>query len=94
MKNDNAVQLFEDKKIRTAWASEEEEWYFSIVDVVSVLTESADRRKYWNKLKERLRKEGNQLVTNCHQLKLKSHKDGKLYKTDVANTKQLFRIRR
>ena len=92
MENDKSVQLFEDKKIRTSWDSENEEWYFSVVDVVSVLTKSADGRKYWNKLKERLKKEGNQSVTKCHQLKMKSHKDGKQYKTDVATTEQLFRI--
>lgn len=89
--NDN-LQLFEDQPIRTAWNEEEEEWYFSIVDVVQVLTESADGRKYWNKLKQRLKAEGSELVTNCHQLKLKSPKDGKRYATDVANTEQLLRI--
>lgn len=71
------VQLFEDQPIRTAWVEDEEEWYFSIVDVVQILTESADGRKYWNKLKQRLKEEGSQLVTNCHQLKMKSPKDGK-----------------
>ncbi len=86
------IQLYEDQPIRTAWVEDEEEWYFSIVDVVQVLTESADGRKYWNKLKQRLKKEGSQLVTNCHQLKLKSPKDGKRYNTDVANTEQLLRI--
>ncbi|SCX12951.1 BRO family, N-terminal domain [Lachnospiraceae bacterium YSD2013] len=86
------VQLFEDQPIRTAWVEDEEEWYFSIVDVVQVLTDSADGRKYWNKLKQRLLEEGSQLVTNCHQLKLKSPKDGKRYNTDVANTEQLLRI--
>ncbi|MCR5678510.1 MAG: hypothetical protein K6G13_10825 [Agathobacter sp.] len=86
------IQLYEDQPIRTAWVEDEEEWYFSIVDVVQVLTESADGRKYWNKLKQRLKEEGSQLVTNCHQLKLKSPKDGKRYNTDVANTEQLLRI--
>ena len=86
------IQLYEEQPIRTAWVEEEEEWYFSIVDVVQVLTESADGRKYWNKLKQRLNEEGSQLVTNCHQLKLKSPKDGKRYNTDVANTEQLLRI--
>lgn len=93
--NDKDIQLFEDKKIRTAWDEESEEWYFSIVDVVEVLTDSKDfntARKYWNKLKQRLRTEGSQLVTNCHQLKMKSPKDGKRYSTDVANTEQLLRI--
>lgn len=92
--NDN-MQLFENKKIRTAWDEENEEWYFSVVDVVSVLTDSKDyntARKYWNKLKQRLVDEGSQLVTNCHQLKLKSPKDGKRYNTDVATTEQLLRI--
>ena len=86
------IQLFEDQPIRTAWVEDEEEWYFSIVDVVQVLTDSTDGRKYWNKLKQRLSEEGNELVTNCHQLKLKSPKDGKRYKTDVANTELLLRI--
>ena len=86
------VQLFEDQPIRAAWVEAEEEWYFSIVDVVQVLTESTDGRKYWNKLKQRLKEEGSQLVTNCHQLKMKSPKDGKKYNTDVANTEQLLRI--
>ena len=76
MANDK-VQLFEDRPIRTAWVEDEEEWYFSIVDVVQALTESADGRKYWNKLKQRLKEEGSQLVTNCHQLKMRSPKDGK-----------------
>ena len=91
MGNDK-VQLFENQPIRTAWVEDEEEWYFSVVDVVQVLTESADGRKYWNKLKQRLKEEGSQLVTNCHQLKMKSPKDGKRYNTDVANTEQLLRI--
>lgn len=89
------LQKFEDQSIRTAWDEEQEEWYFSVVDVVSVLTDSADfdaSRKYWNKLKQRLVAEGNQLVTNCPQLKMKSPKDGKRYKTDVATTEQLLRI--
>ena len=66
------VQLFEEQPIRTAWVKEEEEWYFSIVDVVQALTESADGRKYWNKLKQRLKDEGSQPVTFCHQLKMKA----------------------
>lgn len=65
--------------IRTAWVEDEEEWYFSVVDVVQALIESADGRKYWNKLKQRLKEEGSQLVTNCHQLKMRSPKDGKRY---------------
>ena len=90
MANDK-VQLFEDQPIRTAWVEDEEEWYFSVVDVVQALTESADGRKYWNKLKQRLKEEGSQLVTNCHQLKMTAQ-DGKKRMTDVANTEQLLRI--
>ncbi len=93
MDNEN-LQLFEDQPIRTAWNEEEEEWYFSIVDVVGVLTEQPDARhaaKYWSVLKTRLKKEGSQLTTNCSQLKLKAA-DGKRYNTDVANTGQLLRI--
>ncbi len=90
------IQLFENKHIRTAWDEEKEEWYFSVVDVVAVLTDAPDYntgRKYWNKLKQRLSEEGaNQLVTDCHQLKMKSPKDGKRYNTDVADTEQLLRI--
>ena len=88
------IQLFEDQPIRTAWVEDEEEWYFSIVDVVGVLTEQIDyqkSRKYWNKLKQRLNEEGSQLVTNCHQLKMTAQ-DGKKRLTDVANTEQLLRI--
>ena len=85
------VQLFEEQPIRTAWVKEEEEWYFSIVDVVQALTESADGRKYWNKLKQRLKDEGSQLVTFCHQLKMKAQ-DGKRRLTDVATAEQLLRI--
>ena len=96
MNEDNHIQLFEDKTIRTAWDPEQEEWYFSIVDVVAVLTEQPTLRgasTYWAVLKKRLKDEGSdQLLTNCKQLKLKSPKDGKRYKTDVANLEQLFRI--
>ena len=93
MANDR-VQLFEDQPIRTAWVEDEEEWYFSVVDVVGTLTEQIDyekARKYWNKLKQRLKEEGSQLVTNCHQLKMTAQ-DGKKRMTDVANTEQLLRI--
>lgn len=90
--SEQELEFFFDDKVRKVWHSKEEEWYFSIVDVCQVLTDSIDGRKYWNKLKQRLSKEGSQLVTNCHQLKMKSHKDGKMYKTDCANTEQLFRI--
>ena len=90
------IQLFENKHIRTAWDEEKEEWYFSIVDVIAVLTEQTTQRgasNYWAKLKQRLKEEGaNQLLTNCQQLKLKSPKDGKRYLTDVADTEQLLRI--
>lgn len=94
--NTEQLQLFEEQTIRTAWDEEKEEWYFSIVDVVGVLTEQETPRgasNYWAKVKERLKAEGaNQLLTNCQQLKLKSPKDGKRYATDVANTEQLLRI--
>ena len=89
---DNKIKLFEDKKIRTAWDETNEEWYFSVVDVVSVLTDSPNPHNYWKVLKKRLKDEGNESVTNCNQLKMKSHKDGKYYKTDVADTEQLLRI--
>ena len=88
---ENKIKLFQNKEIRTLWNETEEEWYFSIVDVVSVLTDSTDGRKYWNKLKQRLIAEGNETVTNCHQLKLQAA-DGKMRKTDVADTEQLFRL--
>ena len=90
----NKVQLFEDQPIRTAWAEDEEEWYFSVVDVVRVLTEQPDTdgaRNYWKVLKNRIKEEGNELVTNCNQLKMKAQ-DGKMRFTDVANTEQLLRI--
>ncbi len=94
MDQNNQIQLFEDKRIRTAWDAEKEEWYFSVVDVVGVLTDSPDYntgRKYWNKLKQRLKEEGSELVTNCHQLKMTAA-DGKRRLTDVADTEQLLRI--
>ncbi len=89
-----AIQLFEERKVRTVWDDQEEKWYFSIVDVCGVLTDSKDAltaRKYWNKLKQRLKAEGNETVTNCHQLKLRAA-DGKMRMTDVADTEQLFRL--
>ena len=95
MEQQDKIQLFEDKRIRTAWDEEKEEWYFSIVDVVAVLTDQPTQRSasnYWAKLKERLKAEGAELLTNCQQLKLKSPKDGKRYLTDVADTEQLLRI--
>ena len=93
-KQKQAIQLFQEKKIRTLWDEELEKWYFSIVDVVEVLTDSKDyqtARKYWNKLKQRLKEEGNETVTNCHQLKMQAA-DGKMRKTDVADQEQLFRL--
>ena len=94
MTKKNQIQLFNDRKVRTVWDSEKEEWYFSVVDVVEVLTDSLDYQtaiKYWNKLKERLIKEWNETVTNCHQLKLPAA-DGKMRLTDVATTEQMFRV--
>ena len=94
MEQNDKIQLFENKRIRTAWDEEKEEWYFSIVDVVAVLTDQPDQRhaaKYWSVLKTRLKKEGSELTTNCSQLKMRSA-DGKRYNTDVADTEQLLRI--
>lgn len=92
IENMEELEFFFDDAVRKVWHKQEEEWYFSIVDVCQVLTDSTDGRKYWNKLKQRLKNEGSQLVTNCHQLKMQSRKDGKMYKTDCANTAQLLRI--
>jgi hypothetical protein len=86
-----AVQLFEEKKVRTHWDESTEEWYFSVIDVVGILTGSENPRRYWSDLKIKLRKEGSQLYENIVQLKMQSE-DGKFYKTDVANTEQLLRI--
>jgi hypothetical protein len=91
MAQNDKIQLFEDKRIRTAWDEEKEEWYFSIVDVVGVLTDSVDPTAYWRKLKQRLKAEGNETVTNCHGLKMTAP-DGKKRLTDVADTEQLLRI--
>lgn len=91
MTQQNAIKVFEDKKVRAVWDSEKEEWFFSIVDVIGVLTDSPNPRNYWKVLKHRLIKEGNESVTNCNQLKMLSS-DGKYYKTDVASTAQLFRL--
>jgi hypothetical protein len=91
MIKDTAIKLFEEKQVRTSWNQEEEKWYISIVDVIGVLTESTNPNNYWKVLKNRLSKEGSQLVTNCNQLKMQSS-DGKFYKTDVADTEQLFRL--
>ncbi len=96
MGQNDKIQLFEDKRIRTAWDEEKGEWFFSVVDAIAVLTDQPNQRgasNYWAKLKERLKEEGaDQLLTNCQQLKLKSPKDGKRYLTDVADTEQLLRI--
>ena len=91
MTKKESLQLFEEKKVRTVWDDKEEKWYFSIVDVCGVLTDSKDANAYWRKLKQRLKKEGNETVTNCHGVKLHAS-DGKLRLTDVADTEQLFRI--
>ena len=91
MTKKEALQLFEQKKVRTVWDDQEEKWYFSIVDVCGVLTDSPNPRNYWKVLKHRLAKEGNETVTNCNQLKLQAE-DGKKRLTDVADTEQLFRI--
>ena len=91
MTKKQALQLFEQKKVRTIWDEEQEKWYFAIVDVVAVLTESADPQSYWRKLKQRLKEEGNQTVTDCHAFKLQAA-DGKMRLTDVADTEQLFRL--
>ena len=95
MAENELIQLFGEKKIRTAWDDQQEKWYFSIVDVCGVLTEQADydgAKNYWKVLKFRLRQEGNESVTNCNQLKMVSPKDGKRYKTDVADMEQMFRL--
>ena len=91
MTKKEAIKIFEEKKVRTVWDNETEEWFFSVVDVVAILTDSPNPSNYWKVLKHRLRKEGNESVTNCNQLKMPSS-DGKYYKTDVATTEQLFRF--
>lgn len=91
MDKKDAIKIFEDKKVRALWDSEQEKWYISIVDVVSVLTDSIDPTAYWRKLKQRLKEEGNETVTNCHGLKMQAI-DGKMRMTDVADTEQLFRL--
>lgn len=88
----NEIKLYENKAIRSVWDKEKEEWFFSVVDVVGVLTDSVNPNNYWKVLKKRLNDEGNELVTNCNQLKMKSPKDGKMYKTDVADLQGIFRI--
>lgn len=91
MSNQESIKLFEEKKVRTIWDDEQEKWYFSIVDAVAILTDSADPNAYWRKLKQRLKAEGNETVTNCHGLKMRAT-DGKKRMTDVADTEQLFRL--
>lgn len=91
MPHQNKIQLFEQKKVRSVWDDEQEKWFFSIVDVIGILTDSPNPRKYWSVLKTRLKKEGSELTTNCSQLKMRSA-DGKSYLTDVADTEQLFRL--
>ncbi|MBC7409775.1 MAG: Bro-N domain-containing protein [Arcicella sp.] len=91
MEKQNEIKLFEDKKVRTLWDDDQEKWYLSIIDVIAVLTESVDANAYWRKLKQRLKAEGNETVTNCHGLKMLSP-DGKMRLTDVADTEQLFRL--
>ncbi len=94
MSKEKNIQLFQNQKVRTHWDEDQEKWFFSAVDVVAILTNQQDfqtARKYWNKLKERLKKEGNETVTNCHQLKMEAA-DGKMRATDVADTKQLLRL--
>ena len=91
MTQNNVIKIFEEKKVRSVWDDETEKWYFSIVDVIEILTDSPNPRKYWSVLKLRLKKEGSQLTTNCSQLKMQSA-DGKFYLTDVADTEQLFRL--
>ena len=91
MTKKEAIKIFEEKKVRTLWDDETEEWYFSIVDIIAILTESVDPTAYWRKLKQRLKTEGNETVTNCHGLKMRAA-DGKMRLTDVVNTEQLFRL--
>ena len=90
MEQSHSIKLFEDKKVKAKWVQDEEKWYFSIIDVIAVLTESIDPGAYWRKLKERLKAEGNETVTNCNALKLPDP-DGKMRLTDVADTEQLLR---
>jgi len=91
MTKETSIKLFEEKKVRSVWDEEKEEWYFSVVDVIGILTDSENSRRYWSDLKIKLKKEGSQLYENFVQLKMQSS-DGKFYNTDVANTEQLFRL--
>lgn len=91
MTKESAIKLFEQKQVRSVWDEDQEKWYFSIIDVIEVLTESVDANAYWRKLKQRLKEEGNETVTNCHGLKMEAT-DGKMRMTDVADTEQIFRL--
>ncbi|MDD4817674.1 MAG: Bro-N domain-containing protein [Victivallaceae bacterium] len=91
MTQQNAIKIFEERKVRSVWDDDTEEWCFSIIDVVAVLTESVDATAYWRKLKQRLKEEGNETVTSCHAFKMQAA-DGKMRKTDVATAEQLFRL--
>lgn len=91
MENSKGIAIFEGKKVRRIWNDQEEKWYFSVVDVTGILTGSIDPRKYWNKLAERLRKEGSKVVTKCHHLKFQAA-DRKFYLSDAADTETMFRI--
>ena len=91
MTKERAIKLFQDQRVRVHWDDELEKWFFSIIDIIGILTESPNPRKYWSVLKTRLKKEGSELATNCSQLKMKSA-DGKLYKTDDADSEQLLRL--
>jgi hypothetical protein len=89
--NNKLIAIFEDHPVRRAWVEKDEKWYFSVVDIIAILTDSIDPRKYWNKLPQRLRDEGSEVVTKCHQLKLTA-KDGKKYPTDAADVETVFRL--
>jgi len=91
MKKEIGIRLFQDQKVKVLWDDEKEKWYFSIVDVIGILSESINPKAYWRKLKERLKAEGNETVTNCHALKMPAP-DGKMRLTDVADTEQLLRL--
>lgn len=91
MKKENGIKIFEDKKVRTVWDAKQEKGYLSIIDVIAILTKSVNPNAYWRKLKQRLKEEGNETVTNCHALKMPAS-DGKMRMTDVADTQQLFRL--
>lgn len=91
MNKETAIKLFEEKQVRTLWDDVQEKWYISIVDVIGILTDSKDPNAYWRKLKQRLKEEGNETLTNCHGLKMLAA-DGKMRITDVADTEQLFRL--